>query len=358
MTKRLAGLAVSLALTIGLLTASPAAAWNPAWPPPPTPPSDPCDASGWDAYYQRLIADATSEGDLYAAASAAQDMRAKSAWIQTNCGSSGGGSSDSGGSSGGGSSSGGGGSSGGSTDEDAAPGPDMCEYRGVMMTCSEAWNAYQQELAGTSSPEGNSSAGAQPGSGGAPRVPSEYDFAPSATEDSQLLSAMRAAAATQSTLIRAYEAALAVWVQRESKGGPSIAGTWLYEFSKLARTNPLAPYAITEVDTEEESQEDVSTGEIRAEVRKLKRGTKLKAVAMTLNGDLKMVLKTSYKPGTRLKITVAAPQNGRFQDVTEQRIAVDRRGILTTTIPVTAWNYIWVRDPRERLLARLATQPS
>ena len=341
-----------------------------AWPPSPTPPSDPCDASGWDAYYQRLISDAVSIGDAYAATAAGQDMRAKSAWIQANCRASGGGSASNSGD-----------ASDGGSQGAAVPTPDMCEYRGVMMVCSEAWIQYQRDVqasqqgtapgGGSSSPSIPAGPNAQSQSQPRPQSPSlslPQDGSspvevPVDGALGSLLREMQAAGQGHDTWIEVYGAVLPIWSANAGTRGLQSEYEWVMrlftlqvdEGDRKLRNWTNGEWVRRSSAAAASTIAQPSVGARSVTVSFERSGTQIQGLSLADNGKrLRFQIRSDLRQGSALTIEQREWSNERSRWISViDRLNVGAKRVTSYSTQIGAWQYVVVRDKGGKALARI-----
>lgn len=99
-------------------------------------------------------------------------------------------------------------------------------------------------------------------------------------------------------------------------------------------------------------------GKAFVQARNLKRGTKVTSMSLDTNRRFKGTLSAPIPDGVRANIVVTAEdEKGEWTD-TEYKSRKARNGTVRFNVPVTLYDYVYVRDHKGRFLARFTTDHS
>lgn len=217
------------------------------------------------------------------------------------------------------------------------PGPDMCEYQGVLQTCADAWAQYEVDLNSSSSDSSGASAGS---SGGQQSQP--YSQGQVRT----LVPEMARAAAGFDTKTEGYRAALEIWEARDGSATGTLSDyDWLLNLSNLAtqelssgrlRTSALGDYCLLPVN---ESGNIVFPATLRWE--RTWWGAKIRSLRIDDGNIASVVVDTQRKKGTVFTVRHNTKNDQlKFGGTVTYRFVAGKGGVVRFSLPVSAFEYV------------------
>jgi len=254
----------------------------------------------------------------------------------------------------------------------------MCEYRGVSMTCTDAWAQYERDVQasqqGAGSNQGSASASPQ-----VDRQPSQQSQVTAAPQDGSspvvvpingssgsLLRELQTLAQGHDTWSEVYLALLPVWNANADSRGTTEVYEWMVHLSNLSQDEFNRGFSSWEngqwvrkdASAAAVASSTLPNGAGSVEVAFERSGVRIQGLSLADGGTtVKFTVQTGLRKG--LPVTVEHQEwdieRSRWVSAID-RLKVDAKGAVSASLTqVRAWQYVFIKDSKGKTLARLKT---